>query len=161
MRVTFDSRRYKGPALAVIIGAAVIGAGHLATKLQAQATVTVTGYSASHSAVKVFYRPVPGAKDYRVYDVNDPNNVKYAGLVHLTPSTTCPGPYCDKHFVLASDGVTPVFPYQIANGPSGGPQSLDVPATQIDWNSMGDGQPHTLIVEAVDAVGPVPEGSLY
>ena len=161
MRVILDFRRYKGPALALLAGAAAIGAGHLATTLQAQATVTVTGFSASHSAVKVFYRPVPGAQDYRVYDVNDPNNVKYAGLVHLTPSTTCPGPYCDKHFVLSSDGVTPVFPYQIANGPSGGPQSLDVPATQIDWNSMGDGQVHTLIVEAVDALGPVPEGSLY
>jgi hypothetical protein len=54
-----------------------------------------------------------------------------------------------------------VFPYQIGNGGTGGAQSLDVPALQIDWNSVGDGNPHTLVIEAVDALGPVPQGSLY
>ena len=140
---------------------AVVIIAQLRTQVDAQATVVVTGYSASHSSVKVYYRPVPGAKDYRIYDLSNPNNVKYAGLVHLTPSTLCPGQYCDKHFAVQADGVTPVFPYQIANGGTGGPQAIDGPAVQIDWNGMGDGQPHTLVVEAVDRLGPVPQGSLY
>jgi hypothetical protein len=144
-------------ATLVCVAAAWYGA-----RVEAQATVVVTGYAASHSSVKVFYRPVPGAKDYRVYDLANPNNVKYAGLVHLTPATVCPGQYCDKHFVVQADGVTPVFPYQVANGATGGPQVLDVPAAQIDWNGMGgDGAPHTLVVEAVDMLGPVPQGNLY
>src|SRR5215203_4521591 len=119
-------------AIATLVLATVVARFDAA--LDAQATVVITGYAASHSSVKIYYRPVPGAKDYRIYDVNNPNNVKYAGLVHLTPSTTCPGQYCDKHFAVQSDGVTPVFPYQVANGATGGPQVLDVPATQIDWN---------------------------
>ena len=53
--------------------------------VDAQATVTVTGYSANHSSVKVFYRPVPGAKDYRIYDVTNPGNVKYAGFAYSGP----------------------------------------------------------------------------
>src|SRR5439155_25288727 len=34
-------------------------------------------------------------------------------------------------------------------------------ATEIEWNSLGDGQPHTVVVEAVDQLGPVPQASLY
>ena len=62
---------------------------------------------------------------------------------------------------MQSDGVTPVYPYQVANGGSGGQTVLDVAALQIDWNSVGDGALHTLVVEAVDVLGPVPPGSLY
>jgi hypothetical protein len=163
MTATLHNRANKPSAFLLSVGlvAAIVVVARFDSGVDAQATVTVTGYSASHSAVKVFYRPVPGAKDYRIYDVTNPNNVKYAGLVHLKPDTKCPGQYCDKHFVLQADGVTPVFPYQIANGGSGGAQSLDVPAVQIDWNSVGDGAVHTLVVEAVDMLGPVPQGSLY
>ena len=39
--------------------------------------------------------------DNRVYDVASPNNVKYAGLVHLAPSPNCPGLYCLNHFASA------------------------------------------------------------
>src|SRR5215203_3195550 len=148
MRAILHHARFRGPAFAAVVGCALLVGGRSIGDLQAQGTVTVTGYAPSHSAAKVFYRPVPGAKDYRIYDISDPNNVKYAGLVHLTPDTKCPGQYCDKHFVLSSDGVTPVFPYQIAAGATGGPQSLDLAATQIDWNGLGDGASHTLIVEA-------------
>jgi hypothetical protein len=115
----------------------------------------------NHSSVTIYYNPVPGAKDYRVYDVTAPNSVKYAGLTHVAPSQNCPGPYCLNHFVVQSDGVTPVFPYQIAGGASGGPQVLDGPANQIEWNSIGDGALHTLVVEAVDRLGPVPQVNLY
>jgi hypothetical protein len=140
--------------------AAILALPYIGDGVDAQATVTVTGYTASHSSVKVFYRPVPGAQDYRVYDVSAPTAVKYAGLTRLVPSATCPGEYCDKHFVTQSDGSA-VFPYQIANGRTGGLEVIDGPATQIDWNNVGDGAVHTLIVEAVNMLGPVPPGSLY
>jgi hypothetical protein len=126
----------------------------------AAGTVTITGVAVNHSNVKVYYTPVAGAKDYRVYDVTSPNNVKYAGLVHLSPAPNCPGQYCLNHFA-STDGVTPNFPYQIANGATGGPQVLDVPANSIDWNSIGDGQPHTLVVEAVSQLGPISKSGLY
>lgn len=35
------------------------------------------------------------------------------------------------------------------------------PNTEIEWNLVGDDQPHTLVVQAVDAVGPVPEYNRY
>ena len=129
--------------------------------VQVAAMVGVTGVAANNSSAKIYFQPVAGAKDYRVYDLASPSSVKYAGLYHATASANCPGPYCLNHFAVQADGVTPVFPYQIANGPSGGPQVLDGPANEIEWNSLGDGQPHTLVVEAVDAIGPVPQGSLY
>jgi len=124
------------------------------------AGVTITGVALNHSSAKITYAPVPGARDYRMYDVADPRNVKYAGLVHLTASTNCPGQYCQHHFVT-TDGVTPVYPYRVASGATGGPQVIDGPALQIDWNNLGNGAQHGVIVEAVDALGPVPQGSLY
>jgi hypothetical protein len=145
----------------IVAGLALVAAAHDQSGTLAQGTVIVTGVAANHSSVRIYYAPVPGAKDYRVYDVANPNNVKYAGQVHLTASANCPGGACQNHFVVLPDGVTPVFPYQIASGASGGPQVLDVPATQIDWNGVGDGAQHTLVVEAVDQLGPVPPGSLY
>ncbi len=99
-------------------------AAHPVQRSYALGIVTVTGWSADHSSVKIYFNPVPGAKDYRVYDVTDPTDVKYAGLTN-------------------ESSLTPV------------------PATQIDWNAVGDGQSHSLIVEAVDALGPVPQGGLY
>jgi hypothetical protein len=127
----------------------------------AAGSLTITGVAAFHSSVKIYFNPVPGAQDYRAYDVSDPINVKYAGWTHLTPSPSCPGSSCFHHFVVQADGITPVFPFQVASGASGGPQVLDIPAPQIDWNNVGDGQAHTVVVEAVDAIGPVPQGSLY
>ena len=123
--------------------------------------VTVTGVAINHSDAKIYYNPVPGAQDYRVYDISNPTAVKYAGLVHISPDPECPGLYCTMHFAVQSDGVTPVFPYQIASGATGGPNGLDIPANDIDWNSLGDHLPHTLVVEAVDSLGPTPPGNLY
>ena len=145
----------------LLTASAALVIGYLASNSSAVGTVTVTGVAVNNSAVKVYYQPVPGARDYRVYDLSSPNSVKYAGLAHLTPSTNCPGSSCFNHFAVMADGVTPVFPYQVAAGATGGPQVLDVPATDIDWNNVGDGSPHTLIVEAVDQLGPVPQGGLY
>jgi hypothetical protein len=153
----------RGLQLKVATVAALVAAAGAVAQLPmlAQATVAVTGVQANHSSVRVHFNPVPGAADYRIYDVSNPNNVKYAGQVHLSPAPNCPGLYCQRHFVAQADGVTPVYPYQTAAGPTGGPQVLDVAATVIDWNSVGDGLPHTLVVEAVNMLGPVPQGSLY
>jgi hypothetical protein len=128
---------------------------------QAVTNLVVTGVATNHSSARVFFQPVAGARDYRVYDSAVPTNVKYAGLAHVTASASCPGPSCLNHFVALADGVTPVYPYRVAGGPTGGPQVLDGPATDIEWNALADGQPHTLVVEAVDQLGPVPAGNLY
>ena len=32
---------------------------------------------------------------------------------------------------------------------------------QIEWNLLGDGQDHTLVIEAVDALGPIPRANQY
>lgn len=128
---------------------------------QAAASVTVTGVAADNSSVKIAYNPVPGARDYRVYDTANPTTLKYAGLTHLIAGNGCPSPWCGFHFVMQSDGVTPVYPYQVANGGTGGPQELSVPALSIEWNKIEDGKPHTLVVQAVNELGPVPPSSLY
>ena len=151
-----------GLACAVLIAVSTVSAvSEPAVQAQGLAVVSVTGVAANNSSARVFYQPVAGAKDYRIYDVANPSDLKYPGLVHLSPSATCPGSSCLQHFVAQIDGVTPVFPYQVANSPSGGPQVLDVPATDIEWNGLGDGQQHTLEVEAVDQLGPVPQANLY
>jgi hypothetical protein len=146
----------------LLLGLSVVAlVGYLSASSSAIGTVTVTAVAVNHSSAKIFYAPVAGAKDYRVYDIANPSNVKYAGLVHLSPSPNCPGLYCLNHFIALSDGVTPAFPYQVASGGTGGPQVIDGPATDIDWNNLGDGHAHTLVVEALDQLGPVPQASLY
>ncbi|MGI9146782.1 MAG: hypothetical protein ACR2IK_09585 [Chloroflexota bacterium] len=124
-------------------------------------TLNVTGVAPNNSSARVFFQPVAGARDYRMYDSAAPTTVKYAGMVHLAPSAACPGPYCLNHFAVQGDGVTPVFPYQVADGGNGGLQVLDVPATDIEWNSLGDGKQHTLVIEALNQLGPVPQANLY
>jgi hypothetical protein len=91
---------------------------------RAQGLVTVTGVAANNSSVVVYFNPVAGAKDYRVYEAGIPTNVKYAGLTNEL-------------------------------------SLVPVPATQIDWNNVGDGLAHSLVIEAVDRLGPTPPGNLY
>src|SRR5579864_8765512 len=155
-------------ALSVALAVLTLAVGQNATELrggsveaQGLGGVTVTGVAADHSSARIYYQPVVGARDYRVYDTVNPMDVKYAGMVHLTASAACPGSYCQDHFVVQSDGKTPVFPYQVASGGSGGPQGLDVAASDIEWNGLGVGNAHTLVVEAVDQLGPAPHANLY
>lgn len=123
--------------------------------------VVITGVVANHSSARVYYQPVTGAADYRIYDAAVPESVKYAGLVHLTADPACPGDAsCSHRFAMQADG-TPAFPYRVERVPSNGPQVLDVPATDIEWNGLGDGHVHTLIAEAVDLLGPAPQANLY
>ncbi len=122
--------------------------------LAALPPVVVTGVAVDNSSVKISYNPVAGAKDYRVYDVSDPTVVKYAGMTHLDAGIA-------YHFVMQPDGVTPVFPYTSTDNFHGtGPQTLTVPGTEIQWNRLDDGASHTLVVQAVDQLGPVPPHNL-
>jgi hypothetical protein len=146
-------------SVVVVAGMPELYAGTVSA--QSIASLVVTGVATNHSSARVSFEPVAGARDYRIYDRTAVNNVKYAGLAHLTASASCPGPSCLNHFAAQADGVTPVFGYQVVGGASGGPQVLDVPATDIEWNSLGDGQQHTLVVEAVDQLGPTPQANLY
>lgn len=119
--------------------------------------VTIIGIATNNSSVKISYEPVRGAKDYRILDVGHPDVVKYAGMAHLAP-----GGWEPLHFVMQYDGVTPTFPYTVAHDGTGtGPATLDVPSNQIEWNNAGDGKKHTLIVQAVDKLGPAPTGNFY
>lgn len=118
--------------------------------------VTILGVAADSSSVKIYFLPVPGAQDYRVYDVTDPHMVKYAGMWHMD---TQQGSFAWYNFVLNADG-SPTYPLQAVNYTLPGSRHIDAPATQIEWN-LTDTQPHTLVVQAVDALGPLPRGNLY
>ena len=146
-------RRF-APVLCALVITAISVPGLLGGLAHAAALpgVVVTTVTTNASSVKIAYQPVPGAKDYRVYDVANPTVVKYAGMIHLNAGA-------QFHFVTQADGVTPVFPYTSTYN-STGPQTLDVPSTEIEWNRIDDGQPHTLVVQAVDALGPVPPHNL-
>lgn len=111
--------------------------------------VQVLGVTPYNSTAKVTFKPVAGAKDYRVFDVAEPKVVKYAGMAHLEG-----GP-----FLMNRDG-TPVVPFQVSSNGSG-PTVLNIPYPQIEWNLLEDGQPHTLVVQAVNELGPIPPGNLY
>lgn len=111
--------------------------------------VQVLSVIPDNSTAKISFKPFPGAKDYRIFDVTEPKLVKYAGMAHLEG-----GP-----FLMNADG-TPVVPFQASSNGSG-PSVLNIPYPQIEWNLLEDGQPHTLVVQAVNQLGPVPPGNLY
>lgn len=138
------------------------------------AEVTITGIERYHSSAKVYFAPVPGAKDYRIYDAAKPNDVKYAGLIHLTADPGCQGDReydqrqgssCFRRMATNADGSL-VFPYKATefsypNGAQGGPTGYDGPSYVLDYNGLNDGLSHTLVVEAVDQLGPAPKQNLY
>ncbi|HEY7349022.1 MAG TPA: hypothetical protein VH599_11985 [Ktedonobacterales bacterium] len=107
----------------------------------------ILGITQNNSSVKITFKPVRGAKDYRIMDVSEPIIAKYAGMAHLSG-----GP-----FLTNADGTLVVPIRQGGNGPS----TIDIPYPQIEWNLLEDEQPHTLIVQAVNQLGPVPPGNLY
>ena len=115
----------------------------------------VTGVAANTDSVKIRYNAVAGAADYRVYDSKNPSNVKYAGIVHIL------APY-GYHFVTDAQG-NPLIPDQTAPNTAAVtlPTVISTPATEIEMNGLTPGTPHHLVVEAVDQVGPVPQGCLY
>src|SRR5579871_2765008 len=118
-------------------------------------TLTITGVAADTDSVKVRFQPVPGAADYRIYDVNNPTSVKYAGLLHVF----APWGY---HFKTDSNGH-PLIPDQLVQNTSTvtTPSEMDEPALEIELNGLTIGTHYTLMIEAVDALGPVPGCSMY
>lgn len=117
--------------------------------------VTITGVRINHDSVRIYFMGVPGAADYRAYNVADPGKVKYAGRVHLFAG--------DRSHWKTDGAGNPVVPYETEPN-SGGktqPQRIDVPAVEIEYNGLSPGVPVSLIVEAVDAAGPIPPGALY
>lgn len=120
--------------------------------------VVVLGVAANNSSAKISFQPITGAKDYRLYDVSNPTYVKYAGMRHYS---NYPG-WCNCHFDTLADKTTIKFPYTLVPNTSSQntPSSFDAPATEIEWNVLDD-QPHTLVVEAVDALGPIPYANQY
>jgi hypothetical protein len=150
----------------VALGAALAAAVWLLqvpVAAQSLPAVTVTGVAPNNSSARIFYNPVAGANDYRAFDVTNPADVKYAGLAHYVPADNCPGSYCLHHFQTDSSGNV-IYPYQIQNDgtvQSGANTVQDVPALDIEWNALNDTAPHTLVVQAVDALGPAPQHNLY
>jgi hypothetical protein len=109
-------------ALSALLGALAASAGGAPRLL----LVTVVRVTPDNSSAKIDFAPVPGAADYRVFDVASPKIVKYAGAA----------PVQDPR----------------AFAQTGAP----VPSTEIEWNLLEDGKPHTLVIQAVDRLGPFP-----
>src|SRR5262245_9905 len=80
------ARRLPGllPLATLLIGAfLLIGANLTKAGAQTLPTVNITAVKVDTNSVKVDFQPVPGAQDYRIYDVTNPSDVKYAGVWHL------------------------------------------------------------------------------
>lgn len=140
-------------ASALLIATAVLGVRTSASPQTGLAapSLTVQSVARGTSSVVVHYAQVDGAKDYRVYDPAT-NTVKYAGLVHLTAPS-------GQQFVTDAAG-TVAFPITTSSSGTGG-TTYDGPADSIEWNAVEDNAPHTVYVQAVNALGPVPQENLY
>lgn len=129
----------------------------VATAAPQPAALTILGVATNNDSVKVRYKPVPGAADYRIYDANNPTTVKYAGVWHIyTP------PWSNFHFATNSSG-NPLIPDQlVANTATvSTPTEMDEPALEIEMNGLTPNKTYNLVVEAVNALGPCPPGTLY
>ncbi len=129
-------------------------------KLTVNTHLTITGVAVNTDSVKIRFYPVPGAADYRVYDSAHPTSVKYAGVWNLY------APY-GYHFLLDSAG-NPRIPDQIVPNAVAHdgtlvstPTVIRIPALEIEMNGLTPGANYSLVVEAVNALGPVCQGSLY
>ena len=122
-------------------------------------SLTITSVAVNNSSAKIAFQLMPGAKDYRIYDVTNPNDVKYAGLRHIDLTDMANADDGTYQLVMGANGL-PKVPLTASTSGTG-PQIMDIPNPQIEWNGLGDRKPHTLIVEAVDALGPVPPANLY
>jgi len=127
--------------------------------------VTVTNVAVNVNSAKITFSPVAGAADYRIYDVSNPRLVKYAGLAAF--NRTGVG---SRFVTVNNDGVHPRYPLQLETIAGWGdtattsgqePFAVTGPLTTIEWNALEDHQPHTLIVQAVDQVGPQPADNAY
>ena len=122
------------------------GVSHAAPTRQVQ----ITSVAVNYDSVKVDFAPVPGAKDYRIFEASNPRDVKYAGVWHLDAPS-------GQHFAVDGDGHPLLPPKVEQNGPNrSGPGHIDIPALEVEWNGLMPHQPTTLVVEAVNQIGPAP-----
>jgi hypothetical protein len=122
-------------------------------------TVAITSIQRNQSSARITIQPVVGAADYRIYDTANPGMVKYAGDRHFTPE----GP---MQFRVGTNGL-PLWPLQVESVTPSGTNDptplnvLDMPIPELEWNELYDGQPHTLVIEAVDLMGPIADRNAY
>lgn len=123
-----------------------------ADSTKAVGVVTITGIQRNDTSVTVFYSLVTGAKDYRIYDVNNPNRVKYAGQV---PGTGTGAANNNVQWNGLNDGSSHIFVVQAVDAP--GPSIL---GNQYTINSVSK----VLPVPAGDMIGAnsgiVPDGTV-
>jgi hypothetical protein len=68
------------------------------------AAVNVTGVAIDNDSFKVMYDPVPGAADYRIFDITTPTHVKYAGdIITGSGKSTLTSPSLE----IEQNGVAP------------------------------------------------------
>ena len=91
--------------------------------------VTVTGVQRNDDSVSVYFDPIPGVADYRIYKTSTPHTLKYAGRRDYRSTDFA----CGK--TLADCGLTPI-PYS------------------IELNNVDITNGNDVIVEAVDKLGP-------
>jgi hypothetical protein len=134
--------------LTVSLFAALTDAAH------ALPAVAITQVQQNDDSVRVYFQPFPGAADYRGYAVNNPTEVKYAGLIHLFAPA-------GRHWAVGTNGAL-VFPYRTAAdaGATSDPTRLDVPQLNIELNGLDPGVPVAIVIEAVDRLGPSPFSNL-
>ncbi len=99
---------------------------------------TITRILLNVNSIKVQFMDPPGVTgivDHRAYVDGDSTTVKYAG------QTVVPNPV---------DGA----------GQNGIPQYIDVPTMEIELNGITRHTTHTVVVEAVDCLGPFPIGNV-
>jgi hypothetical protein len=116
-------------------------------------TVQVTQVVLNNDDARVYFLPFPGAADYRAYTLDNPKEVKYAGIIHLFAPD-------GQHWTMRDS--QPTFPYRTSPNGDGtaGPSRLDVPALNIEVNGLDPGVAVKLVVEAVDHIGPSPYSNL-
>ena len=109
--------------------------------------VQITKIVPNDDSAVVFFTPIPGAVDYRVYDVTNPTKVKYAGQITLqsTPGAFIPRtPLCiewngidpTKGVDLVVDAVDKFGPFQRMDGLAGSGAAMNM--TSIALNGQGD-----------------------
>ena len=127
-------------------------------RAQALPTVQITGVTPNLTSCKVDYAAYPGARDYRVVVDGNTMAAKYAGTWHLDADQL--GVYSKLAFATDAAGNA-LYPLLTVNvGKYTAAHHVDVPALEIEPNGLTAGQ-HTLIIQAVDELGPAPPANVY
>lgn len=110
--------------------------------------VNVTGVKRNDDSVSVFFDPVPGATDYRIYKQSNPNTPKYAGVRNIGTLGATPYPVTPYSIELNNVDVTngndvvveavdQLGPFQTMDG-SAGPGMMWPDGMHVVSNGQGD-----------------------